>query len=235
MTIYRKFVWLVVALPLALSACAGVSSQGQSRIISVTGTGSVRLAPDIVLITLGVQTQDVDIAKAVEENNRRAQAVMDAIHAAGIADEDVGTVNLNVWGQEGFDQQGNPTGEITYHVDNILSVTLREPAKLGELLQSALDRGANSVQGVTYSVDDPSNALDGARRNALEDAHDQAEQLASTTGVTLGKVKSVSDSGAIPGPIEAAYYGKGGGGAGVPTESGTLEYQVQVFVVYEIR
>jgi uncharacterized protein YggE len=236
---FGRAVPVALAAALLLSACAGAAGASQTRpprSIIVTGTGTARLAPDVVIITLGVQTHGPDIAEAVSENNRGAERVRQAVREAGVADEDVQTANYSVWSQQSYDEFGNITeGEPTYWVDNSIVIKLREIGRLGELLETALSRGANSVQGVTYSVDDPSEALDAARVQALEDARSQAAQMAADAGVLLGDVIAIGGPSAYPGPVmEAPAFGKGGGG-GVPTSPGVLEYDVQVTVTYAIR
>jgi hypothetical protein len=226
---------LAVAAALALGACSAIGGGETPHTISVTGSGVSRLAPDIVLITLGVHTQGPDIGEAVDENNQRAAQVMAAIQEMGMAAADVSTSNFSIYSQPQYDEFGNPTEELIYSVDNNVSLILREPDTLGQLLQAALTRGANTVNSVTYSVEDPSDALDEARREAMEDARQQAEQLAAAAGVELGEVMSVGEPGVYAVPaVEAPAYGKGGGG-GVPTAPGTLEYQVQLSVTYRIR
>jgi uncharacterized protein YggE len=227
---------IIMILAMALSACSTAGAGSPQRTISVTGTGTARLTPDIVLITLGVQTQDPQVAKAVQDNNSRASRVTDALKAAGVAAADIQTSDFSVSSQQKFDTQGNPTGEVTYIVNNTLTLTLRDVSKLGDLLQSALESGANTVQNVSYSVADPSAALDKARLQAVQDAHDQAEQLAVAAGVQLGSVFSLNEYS--PAPIlsyAAASFGKGGGGGSVPASPGTLEYQIQLNIVYTVR
>lgn len=237
MTRMRSWVLLVAALALVLSGCGALGGAEQPpRTITVTGTATTRLTPDIVVVTLGVQTQAGDVAEAVGESNRRAADVIGVFRAAGVASEDIQTTYFNVYPQQQYDQFGNPTGESQYWVDNTITVRVRALDQVGALLQSALTRGANSVQGVTYTVEDPTAALDEIRIEALEDARAQAEQMAAAAGVGLGEVLSVGEPGIIPVPyFDAPAYGKGGGGGGVPTEPGNLEYQVQVSVVYEVR
>jgi uncharacterized protein YggE len=231
----RKVLPLAVVMAVVLSGCSAAAGQTLPHTISVTGTGTANLAPDIVLITLGVQTQGPDIAEAVQENNRRAGEAMAAIREAGVADGDMSTANFSVSTQQQYDDQGNPTDQVSYWVDNSVNVTLRDLSKLGDLLQSALSHGANSVQSVTYSVEDPTEALDSARVQALEDARSQADQLAGAAGVELGQVITVGEPGVVAYPVEyAPAFGKGGGG-GVPTSPGTLEFTVQLSVVYAIR
>jgi uncharacterized protein YggE len=227
---------IVMSLAIVLTACSASSDGTAQRTVSVTGTGTARLTPDIVIVTLGVQTQDPQVSKAVEDNNARASRVTDAVKAEGVAAADIQTSNFSVWSQQSFDPQGNPTGEITYNASNTLTLTLRDVSKLGDLLQMALESGANSVQNVSYSVADPSEALDKARLEAIQDAHDQASQLADAAGAQLGPVFNLNEYSPTPIMTFAAQsFGKGGGGGGVPASPGTLEYQVQVYIVYTLR
>lgn len=232
----RRTVLVLVLAALLLGACSGAIPQAESRTIFVTGTGTLYLEPDIALVGLGVQTLGPDVGAAVQENNRRALAVMETLLEQGVAPEDMRTINFYVSSQPQFDPMGVPTGETSYTVDNTIYFTLRAPEKLGAVLQAALKAGSNSVQSVTYSVAEPSVPLDEARQLAVADAQRQAEQLATAAGATLGKVLSVSE-GSAGAPIyyEAPAYGKGGGGGGVPVESGTLSYQAQVAITYALK
>ena len=232
----RKVLPILLFAGLLLGACAGSGAQPDPRTIIVTGTGTTRVTPDIAIVSLGVQTLGPDVGEAVQENNRRARAVMDALSEQGVAAEDLRTTNFYVSSQPQFDPMGLPTGQTSYTVDNTILFTLRAPEKLGGVLQAALRAGSNSVQSVSYSVADPSVPMDDSRQKAVVDAQRQAEQLASAAGATLGKVLSISEGGAaVPVFYEAPAFGKGGGGGGVPVESGTLEYQAQISLTYVLK
>jgi uncharacterized protein YggE len=176
-----------------------------------------------------------NIGAAVQENNRRARAVTDALIQQGIAAEDMRTVNFFVSSQQLIDPMGLPTGETSYTVDNTILFTLRAPEKLGAVLQVALRVGSNSVQSVSFSVADPSVPIDEARQLAVADAHRQAEQLAAAAGASLGEVLSIGEGGGGPIYYGAPAFGKGGGGGGVPVESGTLEFPAQITLTYILK
>ncbi len=233
----RKWLPAAVGATLVLAACSGATAGSQPHTLSVTGTGSARLAPDLALVTLGVQTRGPDVGEAVDENNRRVTEVMAALREMGVAERDIATAHFNVTTQQLYDETGQLTGQVQYWVDNVISVRVRQLDQLGQLLQAALSRGANTVQSVTFTVEDPEDELDAARLLAMQDAADQAQQLAQTAGVELGEVLSVSEPGYAPVYMEAApsAFGKGGGGGYVPTAPGVLEYQVQISVTYAIR
>jgi len=234
MSIYR---WRALALLLAALALGGCAALGsEPRTISVTGEGSVVVPPDTVVVTLGVQTQGGEVGPAVAENNAAAQRLNQAVTALGVDPNDVQTTGFSIWTQPRYDEFGNVTDEVIYTVDNSVNVTLRDVTLLGRLLGDVLASGANSVQGLNYTVDDPSPALETARRDALADAQRQAEQLASASGVTLGSILTVAENTTGSMPATRRFEGEApAASADVPTAPGTLEYTLQLSVTYEIR
>jgi len=210
--------------------------------ISVTGEGWADVRPDLAAAQIGVQTRDQDAGRAVEANNQKAQAVIEAIRALGIAEADILTSQFSVYGQEGFDKEtGEPSGAVTYIVDNTVSVTIRDLSQVGPVLDAALGAGANTVQNLSFTVEDQTAALREARDKALADAKARAEQIAQGAGIELGSLLNLSESqfgGPIPLAEAVRAEGLGGRLAAValaPVSSGTFRVQLQVYVTYEIK
>lgn len=219
---------------LLLVGCTAVGSTAPAT-LATSGTGIEEVTPDMVTVNLGVQTQDEDVSAAVSENNAAAQAITEAAGLVGVAPGDIQSTYFSVWSQPMYDEFGNPTDSVTYTVDHTLTIKLRDTARLGDLLQAAIKAGANNVQGVTFGLQDPTAAQDQAREKAMQDAQARAQMLASSAGVTLGKLKSASTTFSSPQPMYAVYAEGMGGGGGVPTAPGTQAVQVQVYLVYEIQ
>lgn len=209
----------------------------QSRTLTVNGNGKVYLTPDIAYITIGVHTEDSVATKAVTDNNTQAAKVIDTLKAAGIAEKDIQTTNFSIYPQAIYDDQGKPTGEIKYSVDNSVYVTVRDIAKVGDVLDAVVKSGANNISGIQFDVDDKTAALTDARQAAVKDAQTKAEELASAAGVTLGSVQTISeytsggpqpkyDMRAAPMALEASS---------VPVQPGQMLLTVEVNIVYEIR
>jgi uncharacterized protein YggE len=137
-----------------------------------------------------------------------------------------------------YDPQTNlHSGEKTYAVDNTVYVTLREIDRLGDLLDTIVQAGANTVNSIQFDVADKDKALKDARAEAVKDANAKAQELADTAGVQLGQLQSVSFLDNQPYPV---FDGKGGGGAAaeaaaVPIQPGQLTFNVMVNVVYAIK
>ncbi|MFH1906423.1 MAG: SIMPL domain-containing protein [Chloroflexota bacterium] len=235
-----KTIFLLSGLILAsvLTACGATSSMTEprppQRVMTVTGAGQVTLTPDIAYVYIGVRTEDENVGRAVPDNNRKAQAVMDALERAGVATKDIRTTNFNVWPSDQYDEKGGKTGTI-YVVENTVYVTVRDLTKLGELLETAIQSGANNINGVQFDVAERTEAIAKARIAAVEDARKQAEEIASAAGVQLGAVQTISYYDAAP----MAYdYGKGGGvrvEAAVPVSPGQMQITTTVTIVYELK
>jgi len=232
-------VFTVMILALLLSACGATTvKQENVRTLSVSGTGQANLAPDIAYIYVGVHTENPTAAQAVSENTTQTQEVIQAIKDFGIEEKDIRTTNFSSYPQDKFDpQSGTPTGEKTYVVDNTVYVTVRDLTKLGDLLDTAVQAGANNINSVQFDVDDKDDALKQARAEAVKDAEAQAQSLAQAAGLSLGEIQSISFSEAQPYPI---FDGKGGGGAvaaeaAVPIQPGQLTFTVSVNVTYALK
>lgn len=233
-----RSVFPLIAIALLLAGCAGVGAPGADRTVSVTGEATVHATPDIVTIDLGVQTQDPDVVKAVSANNAAGKAIVDAAKAAGVAEADIQTTNFSVYSQAPrVDQTGAAVGGPTYFVNNSFRITMRQADKLGALLQSAVNAGANQINGISYSIADPSVPQDQARVNALADAKARAEQLAKNAGATLGAPIMISATAYMPspGPVPAMSAGVAGSGVNVPVSIGSLDIQAQVTVTYILQ
>lgn len=226
-----------------LSACSGVAvaqNDGTvNRSLSVTGTGRSYLSPDIAHIMIGVHTEGPDAGEAVDSNNANTQQVKDILLSEyNIKSEDIQTINFSIWPNQQYDQTGKMTG-IVYMVDNSLRVTLRDLEQIGELLNTVIDAGANRIDNIQFDVEDRSEALSEARKLAVDNAEEQAKELADAAGLSLGSIQSISTSGtSIPYPM---FEGIGGGGDGaaaglnVPVSPGQLVVTVEVYTTYELN
>ncbi len=233
------FLITVLVLGTALAACGPTTivtePQPPQRVMTVTGAGQVTLTPDIAYVYIGVHTENADVSQAVSENNNKAQAVMDALMRAGVATKDIRTTNFNIWASDQYDEKGHKTGTL-YMVDNTVYVTVRDLPKLGDLLEIAIQSGANNINGIQFDVADRTEAVAKALIAAVEDARKQAEEIANAAGVQLGVVQTISYYDAQPLTYD---YGKGGGGvrmeAAVPVSPGQMQITTSVTIVYELK
>lgn len=233
---------MIALLALVVSAC-GPTTINQAapppqRTVSVSGAGTAYLVPDIAYIYVGVHTEKPSAAEAVKENNAQTQKMIDALREFGIDAKDIRTTSFSIWPQDKYDPMtGTPTGQKVYVVDNTVYVTIRDLDKLGELLDTVIAAGANTVNSIQFDVADKDAALKQARADAVKDAKVKAQELADAAGVKLGEVQTIGFFDSVSYPV---YNGKGGGGgaaaeAAVPIQPGQLTFTVTVNVTYEIK
>ena len=236
------FVSVVALFALLVSACGPttLSQAAPQRSISVSGSGQAYLVPDIAYIYVGVHTELSSASEAVTDNNNKTQKMIQSLQDFGIDPKDIRTTNFSIYPNDKYDPQtGTPTGEKTYMVDNTVYVTVRDLGKLGDLLDTVIAAGANTVNSIQFDVADKNAALKQARADAVKDAKTQAQELADAAGVQLGEIQSISFYDNQPTPV---FEGKGGGGAATgtsgctdPTGTTDLHCDRQHDIRYQVR
>jgi len=228
----------IAILAFVLSACApsATGSQVAARTISVNGTGIIYLTPDIAYINIGVHTEDPEVGTAVDMNNQKSTAVISAIKALGVEAKDIQTTNFSVYNSVQYDPMSGMESGTIYMVDNTVIITMRDLAKMSDLLDGSIRSGANNINSVSFDIADKTEAIQQARMLALENAQTLAKELTDGAGVTLGAVQTISYYDYSPSP----YYGKGGAGldsaaSSSPINPGVMQLSVDVSIVFEIK
>jgi uncharacterized protein YggE len=232
------WLWGQVANPAAAQSAESAAEYSPNETITVVGQGSVNIKPDIARVSLGVETSSESISEAVAESDTIMASILDALGELGVEAKDIQTTNYSI-SLDRYPEtiaQENSLGEsqLKYRVSNMVSVTIRDLDSVGDVLDAVLEAGANDIWGISFAADDPAEAQDEARADAIEDALDRAGALAELNGVELGPVMSLTEVvGSSPiqtVKLEAAAVG--GAGAISP---GELEVGYQVQVTYFIE
>jgi len=236
----KKISLLIISLVVLglLAACSPQTTPASSenmRSMSVSGTGRVTLVPDKATINIGVRTEADEVKDALDGNTAQANAISQVLQDLGVAEEDIQTSNFNVYPSERY----NPmTGQVEgkyFVVENTVNVTVRDLARLGDVLSSVVDAGANNIYGINFDVEDREEAVAEARSLAIEDAQAKAEAIAEEAGVSLGDLINISVySGSSP----ITYYDAKGGSyaeSEVPIAAGTLTILMESNLTYEIK
>jgi uncharacterized protein YggE len=230
--------WLMPGSVLAQTATptATAPAGDLARTITVVGEGSVKIAPDIATATIGVETVASTVKAASADSQKVMDKVLAALKAAGIADKDMQTTNYNVWMEQSTSSDGTDT--VKYHVSNSVMVTIRDLDQVGNVLDAAIEAGANQIYGVTFSLENPKTMAETARTQAVADAKAKAGSLADLTGVKLGPVVSVSEVVGQSGTYynsDFAAKAEGLGGGGTSVSPGELELSMSLQVTYAIQ
>ena len=183
----------------------------QFNTISVTGSGTASMKADEATVTLGVQTEHESASEAVRLNAELMNAVIDAIKALGITEEDMRTVSYSV---SPLYADYNYARIVAYRVVNMIAVKVTDMDLIGRVIDEAAREGANRIQGVSFGLSDEKQEQlrEEAYLAALDNAEEKAELIADRLGLTITGVLLVSESAYQPyqpyRPYEAAVMGE---------------------------
>ncbi|MBI4021927.1 MAG: SIMPL domain-containing protein [Candidatus Andersenbacteria bacterium] len=206
------------------------------RQIAVTGRGEVTAEPDIARLTLGVRTGRQPTAEAaLTALTQSFDKVVAALKEAGVAEDDITTTDLAT--QPLYDYREGRQTILGYEANETVRVTVRDLPQAGKIAAQATAAGANQLSGIQFEIDDPQKLQLEAQKKAVADAQDQAQQLATSLGVKLGKVTSFSSAPEFgpPTPVFSRAEALDVGGAAPPVPAGTQDVVMIVNVSYEIK
>jgi uncharacterized protein YggE len=227
----------LTALPLGAQPGANPREAAFLDTVSVTGTSHVRVQPDRFSFSVGVQTMAPTVEEAVNQNNAAVANVIAALKKGGAAPDEIQTSGFSIYPQQDY-QQGRSPRILGYQVSNNITVTKKDVAAAGRLLQAAINAGVNTSSGLTFGVSDPARGRDQGLRAAFDDARGKAALLAQAAGRTLGPVVSITEGSApnvVPRPMGMGVMAAKAAVADVPVESGTEELVFTVSVIFSLR
>lgn len=203
--------------------------------VTVSATGTIKAMPDIAYVTAGVVTQDKKSAKAQSDNSEAMNALMDALKAAGLTEDDIDTTGYSVYPIYDYSAGGN--GKITaYEVTNTVRIAVRDLTRVGEVIDIAAESGANTNYSIEFTLEDADAFYNDALEKAMEEAKGKADTLAAAGGFAIGDVIQVSEGSTSYSPVYE--YAKAADDAGVaretPVSAGELDVSATVTVVYSI-
>jgi uncharacterized protein YggE len=221
-----------------LSACdskvgpTGPASDNGTRQVTVVGAGQVQGRPDTLTVGASIDFVAPDVSGAMNQTSDRQQAVIDALAGSGIDRKDIKTTQVSVQPQyAGADN----TAIVGYRASNSIEVKIRKLDSASQALTLITGAGgdATRINSVNYSIDDDSQLVKDARARAFDDARDRAQQYAQLSGMKLGKVISITESGGAtpPTPLPTS---KSPEMAAVPLEPGQQTVGFSVTVIFEL-
>src|SRR5690348_4274566 len=238
----RTRLLLVAAAVLAavgLSACDSTSgptgsSAKNTRQVTVVGAGEVQGTPDTLTVNASIEFVAPDVTGAMNQTSDRQKAVIDALVGSGIDRKDISTTQVSLQPQFAG---GDGNAIIGYRASNSIDVKIRKLDSASQTLSLIISTGgdATRLNSVNYSIEDDSQLVKDARARAFNDAKDRAQQYAQLSGLGLGKVISITESGAStvpPSPPVPTF--KGAEMAAVPVEPGQQTVGFSVTVIFEL-
>ena len=231
---------LTTAAALALTACNSggptyiTSSEVPEAKIQVSATGTTNMTPDMATVSAGVVTQGKTAREAMFGNATKMTRVFEELEVAGIEKKHITTSQLSLKPKYNYQNRKAPKID-GYEARNTVSAKTYNLDDVGAMLDALVKAGVNNINGVQFSIKDSKAAKDKAREDAIREAREKAESMASAAGVKLGKLKSLSESGGNfrPQPVAYALEARSAG-ASTPVAAGEQAISVTVNMSYDI-
>lgn len=237
--LFRRALCLALLPALLWGPASGARAEHPIPRINVQGEGRADIAPDMAILTLTVMREDKTARAALDANSAAMAEVLGAMRKQGIAERDLQTSGFAIQPRMHYPRPRPGEAEqapkiIGYTVQNTLTVRIRDINLVGELLDLSVTLGVNQGGQLSWSNQDPSAALEEARKLAVKDAAQRAQTLATAAGVKLGDLLELSEQTYRPGPVPVARAQLARAEA-VPIAAGENSYQVTVSATYRIE
>jgi uncharacterized protein YggE len=190
----KKMLIVILAALLLFTLSVPALVEESEKVIRVGGNATVSLAADTATVQIGVETRNESVKEAQRENANLMGAVLEAIKEVGIEEKDIVTSQFNVFSNYEYEPSvlGQETRKQYYQVQNTVSVTVHDLSMIGSVLDAAMDAGANTTYGISFSSTQANEAYQKALTRAVEDAMQKAQVLAKAAGVELGDLLNIN-------------------------------------------
>jgi uncharacterized protein YggE len=216
------------------------ASKSQSQPFTAQGSASVKVTPDQAQVSFSVNKTATTLQDAQNQANTATNAIVNDLEKIGIDKNNIQTGSYNSYPNYSDDsmvpQAKNSTGAvvmpirpnqpsqtiISYTVNESVSITINDISKANGVIDVVTKDGAENIYGPNLTLSDSAQktATDQVRTQAINDAKEKAQQIASAAGIKLGKVINVQeDSTPYPIPVMMkADAQTGSGNSSAPTQ-----------------
>ncbi|MFW6093020.1 MAG: SIMPL domain-containing protein [Pseudomonadota bacterium] len=182
----------VLLAALAAAAAAASAGAGDDAVsgIHVTGVGEVEVIPDVAEVTLEARREGEDPAALKTELDDVVSAVLALADELGIERRHVTAAAVNIFPR--YRRGDDDVEEKGIIASRTIQVDVDDLARLAELINGALARGANGVSGVQLDISNRAEVEQKALDLAIDHTMREAQQVAERFGVRLGALEDAS-------------------------------------------
>jgi len=216
------------------------------RTISTSGEAVIYVAPDEVIVQVGVETYAAELGRSKAMNDADSQRLLKAVRALeGIEEKHIATAQMEV--ELRYRDRNQPAAGIEgYLARRTYAITLKNPKLFETLVDTALANGANRLLGFEFRTTELRKHRDEARKLAIRAAREKAVALAGELGCKVGVPRSIGE-GASSYYGWSGFYGRGnylsqnvaqygpaGDSGGETLPLGQIGVRAQVSVVFDL-
>lgn len=176
---------------LMLLFTAPLMAQDTKSTVNVIGEGIVKIQPDEVVIKSRIEHEGESAAAVKAENDKVVNSIIKYLKSQGIAEKDIETDYLNLNKRYIYNNNGQDRTE-KYVANQAISITLHDIKIYEKIMKGLLDNGLNRIDGVQFQSSEMEKYEKEARKKAVLNAKEMAEQLADPLGQEIGKAVSIN-------------------------------------------
>ncbi|MDN5866371.1 MAG: SIMPL domain-containing protein [Candidatus Nitrosocosmicus sp.] len=233
--------------PIGVFAQATVSGQDNktqlaslNNTLFVSGSATDKVNTDLVTISIGVQSINISATDALISNSKIANEIITSLRDNGVQENEISTSQYTIQPNYNFTESGNSV-KTGFTVSNILTVQSSNFNNISSWIDSAVNAGANTINGVDFKVSDKS--LESVKNTLIEQAIINAKQNAdiasSAIGSTIVGIKSISvNTGGfnpMPSSDQIMQRSFASGASSTPILPGEQEVSVTVQITYRLN
>jgi uncharacterized protein YggE len=211
---------LLLIIAILIKTTPGLAENRTERTITVTGEAEIKVVPDRVILTLGVETSDKSLLIAKNQNDATMKKILRLTKDYQIGSQKVQTDYLNI--EPRYNDRYENREFIGYFVRNAVVITIDKVELFEDFLGKALTTGANYVLGIDFQTTELRKHRDEARKLAIRAAKEKAIDLAGELGQKIGKPCKIVEIG-------NGWYSSYGSAWGRGWRSGMSQNIVQSF------
>lgn len=219
---------------------AYAADEVQRNVVSVVGKGELSIKPDIVYLSIGVNTSAATAEEAQKANGAKITKLTALLkNTWGIADKDIQSTQFYVQPNYVYNEKEGQQVK-GYNAQHTLQVSYRDLTKVGQLLDAASAAGANNIGGARFAIEDPAAFEAQVIEKAMANADVKAAAIAKVAKRSLGQVVTVIQNDDGNNPVyymENAMASKASAdmAAGTSVEAGEVKVSTQLSVTYELK
>jgi uncharacterized protein len=220
--------------------CAGLcpaqeaGSHPRVPTVRATGEAAVNVRPDLALLDIGVTTQAQTAQAAGAQNAKGLDQVTAQLRRTLGPSADIRTINYSLTPNYRYPKEGGQPSISGYTASNIVQIKTGDLDNLGKLIDAVTQSGANTIQGLQFTLKDESSVQAQALREAAAKARVKVEAMAASLGLKVVRIISVEES--QPAVVRPVMMARAEAAAvATPVSPGTIEVHATVILTAEVQ
>jgi uncharacterized protein YggE len=213
-----------------------VITSEQSNNLSVSWDGKAFAKPDTFIVTVLAEEKSKNTKDGFALVNTKIAQIKKVLLDNGIAEKDIQSNNISI--NPNYNYENGKSTIDWFIASHGLTVKIRNLENVDTILSSVSAIANLQIQTTSYDIDDKTPLYKTARELAIAKARQKAEDMAKASGITLGRILSISESQWYAQPMSNQYYARAEMDSVAPgswISAGELEISTTVSITYEIR